>query len=175
MLQRCGGAGQLTASLSTGMSSTLTRPIVLLVEDSEDDVFFFRYTLKKAAVPCSLFHAADGAQAIEYLRSGLESAGDPKRPWPDVVFLDLKLPTFSGFEVLAWLRERNPPPLDVTILSGSEHSSDVQRAKSLGATGYLTKPISVELLRLRLQRGAEAAATSSAPVAHTPSAVQRQA
>ena len=134
------------------MSGTLARPVILHIEDSEDDVFFFRHALKKTGMGCAVFHAADGAAALRYLRAAWADRNDPEHPWPDLIFLDLKLPTFSGFEILAWIREQKiDAPLRITILSGSEHASDIQRAKSLGAESYLVKPIATEQLRERIQ------------------------
>jgi CheY-like chemotaxis protein len=131
------------------MSSTPSRPFVLLVEDSEDDAFFFRWTLDKCGFDCEIVHAADGAAAIEQLESAI---GGRHARLPDLIFLDLKIPNFSGFEVLAWIRDRNfDPPLDVAVLSGSEHVGDVQRAHSLGAAAYYVKPLSVEQLRGRFE------------------------
>ena len=128
------------------MSSNPSQPLVLLVEDSDDDAFFFRWTLEKCGFSCEVIHAADGAAAIRHLESVLSG----KLPHPDLVFLDLKIPTFTGFEVLSWIRERHfDPPLDVAVLSGSEHASDIQRAHVLGATAYYVKPLSVEQLRAR--------------------------
>jgi CheY-like chemotaxis protein len=130
------------------MSRNLSRPLVLLVEDSEDDAFFFRWTLDKCGFDCEVVHAIDGAVAIKHLEAVL--AGH--LPHPDLVFLDLKIPTFTGFEVLAWIRDRHfDPPLDVAVLSGSEHASDIQRAHAFGATAYYVKPLSVEQLRARFQ------------------------
>jgi CheY-like chemotaxis protein len=129
------------------MPSNLSCPRVLLVEDSEDDAFFFRWTLEKCGLPCDVVHTVDGIAAMQHLEAVL--AG--RAPHPDLVFLDLKIPSFTGFEVLAWVRERNfEPPLDVAVLSGSEHASDIQRAHALGATGYYVKPLSVEQLRTRI-------------------------
>jgi CheY-like chemotaxis protein len=129
------------------MSSTSSRPLVLLVEDSEDDAFFFRWTLEKCGFPCDVVHAADGAAAIQQLEASLAGGRAP-----DLVFLDLKIPSFNGFEVLAWIRDRHfDPPLDVAVLSGSEHASDIQRAHSLGASAYYVKPLSMEQLRARYQ------------------------
>jgi DNA-binding response OmpR family regulator len=138
------------------MADPASRPVVLLVEDSEDDAFFFRHALKKAGLACALFHAKDGAEALSYLKAALASATDAAHPWPDLVFLDLKLPTFSGFEILKWIREQTlPKPLDVTVLSGSEHASDIARATQLGATEYFVKPVAAEQLRLRFARWTE--------------------
>ncbi len=120
---------------------------ILLVEDSEDDAFFFRWTLKKLGLACEVVHVIDGAAAVTYL-DGVHGGSVAK---PDIVFLDLKLPKFSGFDVLNWiLRHPFEPKLNVIMLSGSEHASDLQRAEDLGAAGYCVKPISVEQLRARL-------------------------
>jgi len=122
---------------------------VLLVEDSEDDAFFFRWTLRKCDMPVEVVHVADGGAAIQHF----EAVFAGHRPPPDVVFLDLKIPTFSGFEVLEWLRRQaRSTPLHVMVLSGSEHANDVARAQALGADGYLVKPISPELLKDHLQQ-----------------------
>src|SRR3954449_11136995 len=95
-------------------------PVILLVEDSEDDAFFFRRVLKRSGIEHSLRQAADGAAALRYLEAARAGADETKYPWPDLVFLDLKLPTFSGFEILTWIREQKMEPLDVLVLSGSE-------------------------------------------------------
>lgn len=144
------------------MPAQRPRPIVLLVEDSDDDVFFFRHTLKKSGAVCSLVHVGDGAAAINYLKEA-STGNSADHPWPDLVFLDLKLPAFSGFEILAWVREQQlDGRLDVAILSGSEHASDVERAKALGATGYFVKPVSLEQFRERLSRWSEQHTPASA-------------
>lgn len=123
------------------MPSSPRRPTVLLVEDSEDDAFFFRLSLRKAGLDCDLIQLTDGAAAITYL----EGAADAKavgRIRPDLVFLDLKISAFSGFEVLNWIQEQSfQPPLDVAILSGSEHPGDIERASALGASAYIVKPV----------------------------------
>lgn len=117
------------------------RPTVLLVEDTEDDAFFFRLCLRKAGLDCDLIHLMDGAAAITYLE-GTAQLKPGGRVSPDLVFLDLKISAFSGFEVLNWIREQSfQPPLDVAVLSGSEHAGDMERAFALGATAYIVKPV----------------------------------
>src|SRR5581483_3188460 len=79
-------------------------PGVLLVEDSESDVFFFRQAMKKVGASFPLRTAADGEAALDYL-SGAPPPGDRGRsPLPLLTLLDLKIPKRSGFEVLERIR-----------------------------------------------------------------------
>lgn len=150
------------------MPNSSKRPIVLLAEDSEDDAFFFRWTLEKCGLDCELLRASDGAEAVEVLKGRGKAWRERVPIRPDLVFLDLKMPAMTGFEVLQWIRD-NPfnPPLDVAVLSGSEHANDVARAKALGATGYYVKPLSVQHLRARFDAWREkhdpTAAAAGAP------------
>lgn len=137
---------------------------LLLVEDSEDDAFFFRWTLRKCGVPCEVVHLTDGAAAVAHLRE--VAAGEAARP--DVVFLDLKLPRLNGFDVLHWAAEHPlEPPLRIVVLSGSEHVSDVARAGELGAAAYLVKPLSAAQLTEQLTAG-PSAAHAATPAASSP-------
>ena len=114
-------------------------PTVLLVEDSEDDAFFFQRALQKSGMSCSLNHVTDGAQAIDFLRKAGSSGA---HNLPHMVFLDLKMPVLNGFEVLDWIKAQTfPVPMHVVVLSGSEHTEDKERAARLGAEDYLMKPI----------------------------------
>lgn len=143
------------------------RPLILLVEDSEDDAFFFRWTLQKCGLPTTVVHVQDGGAAMDSLKTGLPSGDGDERVWPDLVFLDLKLPTFSGFEVLGWIRSQPfLPPLNVAVLSGSDHREDVERAMALGASDYFVKPISLPRLRDRLLAWSQQRA--SAPAERAP-------
>lgn len=113
---------------------------ILLVEDSEDDLFFFRRLLNKAGVDVPLAVATDGQQAIDYLKRSLPGALPAPAPPPRLVFLDLKLPLKGGFEVLQWVRAE--PALShvvVVVLSSSAEARDVARAFDSGAQGYLVK------------------------------------
>ena len=117
------------------------RPIILLTEDSEDDAYFFQRTLKKTGLPHSLVRARNGKIAIEHLRQTMEKNGQMA---PDMIFLDLKMPVMTGFEVLEWMKAQSPTlPWKVIVLSGSSESDDLARASELGATDYLVKPVTV--------------------------------
>lgn len=112
---------------------------ILLVEDSDDDLFFFKRLLSKAGIKSPFAIATDGQQAVVHLDRALK-ATDGNPPIPRLVFLDLKLPLRGGFEVLQWIR--NQPGLAqtvVVILSSSGEARDVTQAFEWGAQGYLVK------------------------------------
>jgi CheY-like chemotaxis protein len=119
---------------------------VLLVDDSEDDRYLFTYSFRSAGIQGRILECEDGDAAIETLQHA--QRGSVEHPWPDVVFLDLKMPRRDGFEVLKWVREADfGGSLDIYVLSGSNEPSDVDRARELGASEYITKPITEKKLR----------------------------
>jgi CheY-like chemotaxis protein len=121
---------------------------ILLVEDNEDDVFAMRRALKLSHVANPLQVATDGQQAMDYLRGDGTYANREQFPLPFLIFLDLKLPYYTGFEILEWIRTQ--PALDSTVvivLTGSAESRDKDKAYSLGARSYLVKPPTPETLR----------------------------
>jgi CheY-like chemotaxis protein len=122
------------------------KPTVLLVEDSEDDAFLFNWKFEQSGCDCVVHHVLDGAAALEFLRQALISGTLPK-----VMFLDLKMPVMNGFEVLSWLQEQNfRAEMPVVVLSGSDQESDKEKARQLGASDYLVKPVKVSDLQRHL-------------------------
>jgi CheY-like chemotaxis protein len=120
---------------------------ILLVDDREDDVLFFRRAFKSADLHHSITHLADGDEAIKYLSRQAPYDDPVLHPVPDVVVLDLKMPKRDGFEVLQWLRDQKVlKPAPVVILTSSDRDDDKQRAKALGAGGYYTKPVDLTKL-----------------------------
>ena len=114
---------------------------VLLVEDSPDDVFFFKRSLQKCGSTAALTVVDDGAKAIQLL-------SDRGQPVPQLLFLDLKLPNVNGFEVLEWLRQQPfRTAIKVIVLTSSDEPRERQLALSLGAADFITKPVSAERLR----------------------------
>jgi DNA-binding NarL/FixJ family response regulator len=57
---------------------------------------------------------------------------------PDVVALDISMPVMDGFEAAAQLEQLDRPPA-VLMLTGSNSSDDVDRARRAGVKGYMTK------------------------------------
>ena len=72
--------------------------------------------------------ASDGAEAVE-LAQQLQ---------PDLVILDISMPVLDGFEAAARLERLEDAPA-VLMLTGSSSPEDIDRARRVGAKGYITK------------------------------------
>ena len=64
---------------------------------------------------------------------------------PDIVFLDIKLGCVSGLDVLKTIKEIDGT-IKVIMLTVVEERSTVEKARSLGAEEYVTKPFQVKYL-----------------------------
>jgi CheY-like chemotaxis protein len=116
-------------------------PIILLVEDLEDDVTLIRRAFGQAGLTSPLQVVRDGEQVLAYLGGTGKYANRDEFPLPDLILLDLKMPGMDGFEVLQWLR--NQPGISriaVIVLTSSDNLYDVNRAYALGANTFLVKP-----------------------------------
>lgn len=132
-------------------------PTILLVEDSEDDRFFFKRALSRVNHPHHLVSVVDGHEVLKYLEQAHHSSASDGQGMPDVIFLDLKLPKFSGFEVLQWLNKQALlGKTRVVVLSGSDEQKDRARAQELGASDYVVKPIQSDYLRTCLSEISQA-------------------
>ena len=120
-----------------------TEHVILVVEDSADDVLFLERAIAKAGITARHQFVTDGDAAVRYLAGNGEFTDRVKHPLPTLVLLDLKLPRRSGLEVLQWLRQQeHTRSTIVVVLTSSQEDGDIARAYAAGANSYLVKPIS---------------------------------
>ena len=101
---------------------------ILLIEDSLCQALQFQLVLQRAGYRVRI--VADGAEGWRVAAEDL----------PQLILLDVDLPTLDGFQILARLkRDRATTALPVLMLTNREHISNVERAISLGVDGYLYK------------------------------------
>ena len=120
------------------MSNAETR--ILLVDDSDDDIFLVREAFKDSGIAHRLDAISDGEEAMSFLRE------DGNRP--DVLLLDINMPRFSGFDVLEWVQS-DPQLRDIPVvmLTTSDQPEDIRRATEGGARDYFRKPVEFSGLR----------------------------
>jgi CheY-like chemotaxis protein len=115
---------------------------VLLVEDSPGDVRLTREAFRDANGAIQLHVAADGVEAMAFLRhTGVHA----RAPRPDLILLDLNLPRMDGREVLAHIKEdADLKTIPTVILTTSDAEIDIVKSYQLQANCYLSKPVQLE-------------------------------
>ena len=114
---------------------------VLLVEDNPGDARLAAEAFSEGAAktPNRLHVAADGAEAIEFLRRQNGYAGAPR---PNIILLDLNLPRKDGREVLAEIKaDPDLKVIPVIVMTTSKAEQDILECYELQANAYVTKPI----------------------------------
>lgn len=86
----------------------------------------------------ALLEADERISVVALARDGAEAIERAIETNPDVVLLDLNMPTLGGIEACAVLRARLPHA-QVLILTVSEDEDDLYDALRMGAAGYLLK------------------------------------
>lgn len=120
---------------------------ILLVEDSEDNIFLVRHAMRKAGVTTRLEVVTSGEEAVAYLGGTNGFSNWNQFPLPAIVLLDLKMPGMNGFEVLKWVRQHpGLRALRVAMLTSSDMPAEIKEAHELGANIFLTKPVDLDKL-----------------------------
>jgi two-component system OmpR family response regulator len=109
------------------------KPRVLIVEDDPDLLVVLRVNLTAMGVEPIL--AADGRTAISRIQSER----------PDAVVLDVMLPGIDGWSVLEDLHAMGDP-VPIVVCSAKKDIEDMERARELGASGYVIKPFDIDRL-----------------------------
>lgn len=115
--------------------------LILLVDDNPDDRFLVRRAMSKAGIVNPVQEAKSGSEAISYLKGESKFSDREKFPFPGIILLDLNMPDVDGFTVLEWMRSKMPVAgALVVVLSRHDEMKQINRAYSLGANSFLTKP-----------------------------------
>ena len=88
-----------------------------------------------------------GFKSLQQYNNSQLALDSVKADQPDIILLDVMMPGIDGFSFLSSVRENNK--LDKTriiMVSAVSESEEVQKALSIGANDYLTKPINAKRL-----------------------------
>jgi CheY-like chemotaxis protein len=118
---------------------------LLLVEDSDDEVLFFGQAVQNIPGVRIVGRVTNGQEAIEYLSGKGRYADQGRYPRPDIVVLEIRLPTHSGLELLKWMQGRRNMPT-VVIFSRSELEEEKKQALKMGAVLYQHKTTEAEVV-----------------------------
>ncbi|NJO40848.1 MAG: response regulator [Cyanobacteria bacterium CRU_2_1] len=107
----------------------IQRPIVLAIDDDEDNLLLIRFTLELYG--CEFLGDASGEAMLSLAREHQ----------PDLILLDILLPTLNGFDLIKLLKQDlltcDIPVVAVTGLAGEDDRRQLLQA---GFVGYMIKP-----------------------------------
>lgn len=120
-------------------------PLILLVEDNEDDVLLTLRALRGLNLLNRVETVRDGVEALEFLHATGKYAGRNKADGPELILLDINLPRLNGIEVLKRLKaEESTRTIPVIMLTTSGQEMDMRKAYESGANSYIRKPVESE-------------------------------
>jgi two-component system response regulator MprA len=112
--------------------------MILIVEDDKGLQKYLKELLLDNGYAVQV--ASDGIVALEYL----------KKNEPDIIVLDLGLPTMSGEAVTQEIRKKNKD-LPIIILTAKDSITDIVQGLNLGADDYMTKPFIADEFLARIK------------------------
>ncbi|MDO5550161.1 MAG: response regulator, partial [Lachnospiraceae bacterium] len=110
---------------------------ILIVEDEEALLELYSIVLKK-----------EGYETLQ-ARNGQEAWECVEREHVDLVITDVLMPVMDGYELLKLLREDNPL-LPVLMITAKDDFLSKRKGFSLGTDDYMTKPVDVKEMVLRV-------------------------
>ena len=125
---------------ATGSGPATVRTRILIIEDERDLTQVLTYNLQREGYDTIVAH--DGQEGLRKAQTLL----------PDLILLDLMLPTMSGVDVCRELRAgERTRDIPIIILSARAEETDQIVGFSLGCDDYVTKPFSVKVLLQRIK------------------------
>ncbi len=122
------------------------KPItILLADDDADDRLLAAEALTESRLVNELHCVEDGEDLLDYLYQRGKYAPPAPAPRPGIILLDLNMPRKDGREVLNQIKQ--DPELrriPVVILTTSKSEEDIYRTYDLGASSFITKPVSFD-------------------------------
>ena len=126
---------------------------ILVVEDDWVARFLIERELKKADITENILTATNGEQALQVLKEVCLT-----ETCPELILLDINMPLMDGFEFLEQLPSLKlyPFPGKIFLLSSSSNPKDLEKARQFPVAGYLSKPLTQEMLTTILAAWAKA-------------------
>jgi CHASE2 domain-containing sensor protein/DNA-binding NarL/FixJ family response regulator len=117
-----------------------SHPSILIIDDDANQRGVMAAILQD--IGCNIIDAGDGQQGLDLALQKL----------PDVVVLDLAMPTMDGFAVIQELQTQpSTQAIPIIVCSASVFETDRQRSLEAGARAFLPKPLQVDELLITLQ------------------------
>ena len=115
---------------------------ILMADDDADDRALARDALEESRLRNDLRFVENGEQLLDYLRRRGKFAPPADSPRPGLILLDLNMPRMDGREALEAIKaDPELRRIPVVVLTTSKAEEDVVRSYDLGASSFITKPV----------------------------------
>lgn len=98
--------------------------------------------------------AGTGIEIVSFCRSGEDALREYETVRPDLVTLDIVMPGMDGLDTCRELKKRWPDAR-VLMVSSLAYDDTIERARALGAKGFLYKPFEKQALIAGLVKALE--------------------
>ncbi len=124
------------------------KPIVILMADDDaDDRILTKDALEESRVVNDLRFVEDGEALMDYLNRRGKYADPEESPRPGLILLDLNMPKKDGREALKEIKEdADLRRIPIVVMTTSKAEEDIFRSYDLGASSFITKPVTFERL-----------------------------
>ncbi|MDQ3817539.1 MAG: response regulator [Acidobacteriota bacterium] len=127
------------------MSSKRNPITILMADDDEDDRLLARQALEESRLANDFYVVEDGEELMDFLKRRGKYSDPSSSPRPGVILLDLNMPKKDGREALSEIKaDPELRQIPVVILTTSKAEEDIFRSYDLGASSFITKPVSFE-------------------------------
>lgn len=118
--------------------------IILYAEDDPEDFMLTKEALEEAPLCNDLRRVEDGQELLDYLRR--EGPYDEDNaPWPVLILLDLNMPRKGGRQAIQEIKaDPQLRHIPLVVLTTSRGEEEVFRSYELGASSFITKPVTFE-------------------------------
>ena len=115
---------------------------ILVVEDNPSDEFLTLEAFHRLDLREVVLAVRDGAEALDYLFCTGAYANRPVGDLPELILLDLTLPSLNGIEILDRIRaDARTRLIPVVIFTGSDSRRDLVASYLSGANSFVQKPV----------------------------------
>jgi signal transduction histidine kinase/ActR/RegA family two-component response regulator len=133
---------------NSALPKDITQARIMVVEDNEINQIVMSELLKQLGINAVI--CANGKEAIEMLQNSLA-------PTPfDLILMDCQMPVMDGFEATQRIRQgqagKRCTQLPIIALTANAMKGDKEYCLGIGMTDYLSKPIDIASLELKLRR-----------------------
>lgn len=130
-------------------------PVILIVEDSEEDFEAFMRATRNLNgfdnLPYPFLNIQSGDQTLDYLfrRGEFDCL---IAPLPALILLDLNLPGTDGRDIIKELKQAPKlQTIPIVILTSSNNPRDIEACYRYGVSSYMVKPMGGKELRQKIQ------------------------